>query len=350
MDPLSQLFAHPRAERAFALLMTMRSPWAVEIADESALTLMIGTGGRCDIEAGDAGHRLGPGDIALVRGPTPYRVGDGAGTPTLARIEPGQRCITPDGRPLHVTYAHGMRHWGNDPDGPDTVIVASYPDTGSVGRFVTDVLPDLVVVPAGRVDGGLVGHLRRELGRDGLGQSVVLDRLIDIVTIEAIRAWAADHPPAQAPWLAGITDPAVATALDAIHTQPEKAWTVADLAGAGAVSRATLAERFRRLVGQPPLRYLARWRLALARDLVAEPALTLDAIAARVGYSSGFALSAAFSREYGHSPAAYRRRLTGPARGPDPAPGPALAAPAKAPTAAPTGPDQPTVATNPPDG
>jgi len=319
VDPLSQLFAHPRAERAFGLLMTMRSPWAVHIADGSALTLMIVTAGRCRIEAGDSTHDLHPGDIALVRGPAPYRVTDQAGSPVIARIDPGQRCTTPDGRPLHVTYAHGLRQWGNDPDGPDTVIVASYADAGSVGRFVTDVLPELAVVPAGRIDADPAAHLHRELRRDGLGQSVVLDRLIDIVTIEAIRAWAADHPPAQAPWLAGITDPAVTAALDAMHTQPEKGWTVAGLARIGAVSRATLAERFSRLVGQPPLRYLARWRLALARDLLADPELILDAVAARVGYSSGFALSAAFSREYGHSPAAYRRRLAEP-------PGPAVTA------------------------
>jgi AraC-like DNA-binding protein len=294
--------------------MTMRAPWAVDVADASALTLLIVTGGRCRIEAGGAAHDGHPGDVVLVRGPDPYRVSDAGGSAPIARIEPGQRCITPDGRPLHLRYAHGLRHWGNDPDGPDTVIVASYPDTGSVGRFVTDVLPDLVFVPAGRIDAGLVTHLVRELGRDGLGQSIVLDRLIDIVTIEAIRAWAAEHPPVRAPWLAGVTDPAVATALDAMHSQPEQPWTVAALARIGTVSRATLAERFTRLVGQPPLRYLARWRLALARDLMVDPALTLDAIAKRVGYSSGFALSAAFSREYGHSPAAHRRRLAEPAR------------------------------------
>lgn len=326
VDPLSQLFAHPRAERAFGLLMTMRPPWAVQIADESALTLMIATGGRCRITAGDAAHDLHPGDIALVRGPAPYRMTDHAGSPDIARIEPGQRCVTPDGRPLHVTYAHGLRHWGNDPDGPDRVIVASYADTGSVGRFVTDVLPDVAVVPAGRIDAGLVALLHRELGRDGLGQSVVLDRIIDIVTIEAIRAWAAAHPPARAPWLAGITDPAVAASLNAMHARPETPWTVADLARLGAVSRATLADRFTRLVGQPPLRYLARWRLALARDLLVDPALTLDAIAGRVGYSSGFAFSAAFSREYGHRPGAARRRFVeagttvGSSAGPGPAP------------------------------
>ncbi len=311
MDPLSQLFAHPQAEGAFCLLMTMRTPWAVHIADEGALTLMIVTGGRCRIRRDDTDHQLTAGDVALVRGPQPYRVTDAAGSPTIARIEPGERCVTPDGAPLHLTFAHGLRHWGNHPDGPDTVIVAGYRDVGNVGRFVTDVLPGVAVLPSGTLtDGsGLVELLRLEIARDGLGQSVILDRLVDIVTIQAIRAWAAEHPPAQAPWLAGVADPAVAAALEAIHTRPERPWTVADLARVGAVSRATMADRFTRLVGRPPLRYLARWRLALARDLMAERALTLDTIAARVGYSSGFALSAAFSREYGHSPAAYRRRL-----------------------------------------
>lgn len=317
MDPLSQLFAHPRAEQAFSLVMTMRTPWSVDIADGAALTLMTVTSGRCRVEAGAVGHDLHPGDLALVRGPHPYRVGDRARSPALARIEPGQRCITPDGRPLDVTFAHGLRHWGNDKDGPDAVVVAAYADPGSVGRFVTDVLPDLAVVPAGRIDAAPLTLLQRELRRDGLGQSVVLDRLIDVVTIEAIRAWAADHPPAGAPWLAGVTDPAVAVALEAMHAHPETDWSVAGLARLAAVSRAGLAARFRRSVGQPPLRYLARWRLALARDLLADATLTLDAIAGRVGYSSGFALSAAFSREYGHSPRAHRRRLAAPI---DPAP------------------------------
>ena len=308
MDPLSQLFAHPRAQGAFSLLMTMRPPWAVHIADQAALTLVVVTGGRCRVEAGRIVRDLGAGDIALIRGPAPYRVADAAGSQTIAVVEPGERCRTPDGRPLHVTFAHGLRHWGNSPDGPDTVIVAGYADAGSVGRFVTEVLPDVAVVPGGGLDDGLIAHLHRELGRDGLGQSVVLDRLIDVATIETIRAWAAAHPPPGAPWLAGVRDPAIAAALEAMHTRPENAWTVAGLARLGAVSRATFAARFASTVGQPPLRYLARWRLALARDLLAEPSLTLETIAARVGYSSGFALSAAFSREYGQSPAAHRRR------------------------------------------
>lgn len=308
MDPLAQLLAHPQAEGAFALLMSMRGPWAVEVRDQAALTVMICRSGTGLVTMDADAEPLEPGDIALVRGPAPYRVSDTASSPTLAVIEADQRCITPDGQPLELAFAHGLRQWGNDPDGPDSIIVASYLDVGSVGRLVTDVLPPLAVVPAGVVDAGLVDLLGRELLADGLGQSAVLDRLIDVITIEAIRGWAATHPPRDAPWLAGIDDPVVRGTLDAIHVRPEDPWTVASLAAHAAVSRATLAARFSAAVGMPPLRYLTRWRLALARDLLADRSLTLDAIAGRVGYSSGFALSSAFTREHGISPAAHRRR------------------------------------------
>jgi AraC-like DNA-binding protein len=289
--------------------MSMRSPWAVHVADEAALTVMIVTSGRCRIESSAGPHDLAEGGVALVRGPEPYRVCDAPDSPTLAVIEPDQRCTTPAGDPLDLAYAHGLRRWGNDPAGPDSVIVASYTDIGSVGRLVTDVLPAVAVLDSGALDPQLIAHVAGELAGDGLGQSVVLDRLVDVVTIESIRGWLATHPPGEPSWAAGIADPVVGVALRAMHTAPEQPWTVAELARQAAVSRATLAARFTDLVGIPPLQYLRRWRLAVARDLLADRSLTLDAIAARVGYSTGFALSAAFTRAYGRSPTAHRRHI-----------------------------------------
>jgi AraC-like DNA-binding protein len=309
MDPLTRTMSHPRADGAFTLLMSMRAPWAVHVADEAALTVMIVTSGRCSLESTAGTHDLPEGTVSLVRGPDPYRVCDAPDSPTLAVIEPDQRCRTPAGAPLHLAYAHGLRHWGNDPAGPDTVIVASYTDLGSVGRLVTEVLPAVAVVEPGALDPQLIAHVVRELGADGLGQGVVLDRLVDVVTIEAIRGWLAAHPPAEPSWAAGVADPVVGAALRAMHDRPEHRWTVAELARQAAVSRATLAARFTAVVGMPPLQYLRRWRLAVARDLLTDRDLTLDAIAARVGYSTGFALSTAFTRAYGLSPTAHRRDL-----------------------------------------
>lgn len=310
MDPLTHLLDHPRAQGAFALGMSMRSPWALQVRDGAALTVLIVTSGVCRVLVGRDAHEVAGGEVALIRGPAPYRVTDAAGSADIAVIEEGQHCRTPEGVDLDIAFARGLRQWGNDPDGPDRMIVASYADVGSVGRLVAEVLPALAVVPAGALDAGLTSCLGRELSGDGLGQSAVLDRLIDVVTISAIRAWAMAHPEV-APWLTGAADPVVGTALDAIHTTPEVRWTVAGLAGRAAVSRATMAARFTAVVGVPPMTYLTRWRLAVARDLLADRSLTLEVIAGRVGYSSGFALSAAFTREYGISPHAHRRRLVG---------------------------------------
>ena len=310
MDPLTRLLDHPRAQDVFALGMSMRSPWALQVQDGAALTVLIVTSGHAQVLLPGTAHHVRAGEVALIRGAAPYRVTDDAGSADIAVIEEGQHCRTPDGVDLELTFAHGLHQWGNDPAGPDRMIVASYADVGSVGRLVTEVLPPLAVVPPGALDAGLTGLLERELSADGLGQSAVIDRLIDVVTISAIRAWAAAHP-VRAPWLSGTVDPVVDAALDAIHHAPGARWTVAELARRAAVSRATMAARFTAAVGMPPMAYLIRWRLALARDLLADRSLTLATIADRVGYSSGFALSAAFTREHGISPAAHRRRLAG---------------------------------------
>ena len=108
---------------------------------------------------GLAGHRpgeweLAPGDVALIRGPDPYRVADRRESEPIAVIHPGQVCTTPDGVDLHQSMAHGVRTWGNDPDGADTMVVASYESTSEIGRLVTDALPAVAYLPAGRIDPG----------------------------------------------------------------------------------------------------------------------------------------------------------------------------------------------------
>jgi AraC-like DNA-binding protein len=90
--------------------------------------------------------------------------------------------------------------------------------------------------------------------------------------------------------------------------EPAHAWTVAELAARSGVSRAALGRRFTDLVGEPPMAYLAGWRLALAADLLREPDATIAAVARRVGYGSPFALSAAFKRVRGISPRQHRER------------------------------------------
>jgi AraC-like DNA-binding protein len=133
-----------------------------------------------------------------------------------------------------------------------------------------------------------------------------VDRLIDLLLVAALRAWFS-RPEADAPsWYRAYSDPIVGKALGMLHHHPAEPWTVASLASELGVSRATLARRFTELVGRPPMTFLTSWRLALAADLLREPASTVGAVASEVGYGSPYALSTAFKRAYGVSPKQHR--------------------------------------------
>ena len=110
-----------------------------------------------------------------------------------------------------------------------------------------------------------------------------------------------------ASWLGALRDPLVAHALTVIHGDPASPWTVKTLAERVNVSRATLARRFTRFVGETPLSYLTRWRMELAARHLRDTDDAVGAIARRVGYASEFAFSRAFSRARGDAPGRYRR-------------------------------------------
>ena len=134
----------------------------------------------------------------------------------------------------------------------------------------------------------------------------VLDRLLDLLLLSALREWFA-RPEVEAPaWYRASLDPVVGRALRLLHDEPARAWTVAELADEAGVSRATFARRFTELLGEPPKSYLTSWRLTLAADLLSRTERTVDAIARQVGFSNAYALSVAFKRLHGTRPSAYR--------------------------------------------
>ncbi len=147
-----------------------------------------------------------------------------------------------------------------------------------------------------------------ELDRDEPGQEVVLDRVLDLLLVTALRDWFAMPDTDRPGWLRAAHDPDVGRALAVIHDEPAHAWTVEALARRAGMSRAAFARRFRELVGETPLGYLTGVRLALAADLLSSSDATLETVARRVGYATPFALSAAFKRVHGLSPQQYRDR------------------------------------------
>jgi AraC-like DNA-binding protein len=131
-------------------------------------------------------------------------------------------------------------------------------------------------------------------------------KLPELLLIEVLRLHLANAPASERGWLAGLRDPLLAAAMRAIHTAPERKWTVADLAMEAAVSRSLLDGRFRDVLGLSPIRYVNEWRMRVAQDLLATTEVTVAAIARRVGYDSEEAFSRAFKRAHGQSPSLWR--------------------------------------------
>jgi AraC-like DNA-binding protein len=307
VDALAGLLDGPRARGAFLLRSILTPPWSLRIQDEAPLTLVAIIRGEAWVvpDSGDS-IRLGPGDIAVVRGPEPYTVADDPATKPQIVIHPGQHCATPEGVSMSQAMDLGVRAWGDSPDGPTMMLTGTYHLEGEVSRRLLEALPTLLVLPADAWDCPLIPLLAGEIVKDEPGQEAVLDRLLDLLLIAVLRTWFS-RPDAEAPaWYRAHTDPVVGRALRMLHNNPAHPWTVANLASEVGVSRAALARRFADLVGEPPMTFLTGWRLALAADLLREPDSTVGSVARQVGYGSAFALSTAFKRVRGVSPQEHR--------------------------------------------
>jgi AraC-like DNA-binding protein len=139
------------------------------------------------------------------------------------------------------------------------------------------------------------------------GSAIVLAKLSELLFVEAVRRCIDTLPLDQKGWLAGVRDRFVGRALSLLHTQPAYTWTVDELAKKVGLSRSAFAQRFSDLLGQPPMQYLARWRLQIAAQELLSSGKSLAAVATQIGYDSEAAFNRAFKREFGMPPAGWRK-------------------------------------------
>ncbi|MFD9946854.1 AraC family transcriptional regulator [Nonomuraea sp. NPDC059023] len=310
MDPLADLLDGVRARSAAFCQAILEPPWSLRIADGAMLALATALRGHAWIVP-DGGEPvlMRTGDVAIVKGPAPYTIGDDPATAPDTIVHPGNRLTTMDGVDITDELRLGPRTSGLTPDGSAIVASGTYQVSGEVGDRLLNALPAVVLVPRASTPSPVMELLAQEVNGEGPGQQVVLDRLLDLALIATLRAWFA-RPEAQAPgWYQAQSDPLIGPALKLIHGDPARPWTVALLAEKVGASRAAFARRFASLVGEPPMAYVTGWRLALAADLLRSSDITIDSVARHVGYANAFALSVAFKRVRGLSPSRHR---TGP--------------------------------------
>jgi AraC-like DNA-binding protein len=239
--------------------------------------------------------RLGPGEEYVVPIGSPLVLcGMVAGGATVAGepLSPGGTAMIQPG--ATVTVRAG--------DAGASLLVCGYRSRDS-GIRLTSALPPAAVVATDDPDCVTLLEL---LDRGCGGPAVVRDRLLDWLLTCTLNAWFEQRAPEQPGWFVALADPVIGPALEALHADPARHWTVEELAAQGRSGRAAFAKRFRELVGSAPLAYLRSWRMTLAAEYLADPDVTVGAVARRVGYSDAFTFSAAFKRERGVAPSTVR--------------------------------------------
>ncbi|EFL27862.1 AraC family transcriptional regulator [Streptomyces himastatinicus ATCC 53653] len=306
MDVLSELLDGVRARGALFQRTVMNRPWSLRFASGSPLTLATMLRGRAWIvpENGEP-VPVGPGDIAILRGRAPYTVADDPATPPQTVITSADYCVRDADK----------NETAEDPDGSALLLSGAYTGRGEISERLLHALPDVTVLPDADCHRPLRDLVIEEIARDRPGQQAMRDRLLDLMLLSTLRTWFDQSEAHAPPWYRAMDDPAVSHALQLLHDDPAHPWTVASLAATSGVSRAALARRFTAQVGEPPMTYLASWRVDVAADLLRETDATVGSIARKVGYANTFALSVAFKRLRGITPTEHRAAAQAPSPG-----------------------------------
>jgi AraC-like DNA-binding protein len=240
---------------------------------------------------------LAAGDCLIVKAETKFSLQDELG-----------RRLVPCDRVLSKITGRTVQHGG------DGVLMEMLSGALSFDAAAAEplmaVMPSLVHVRLDEARAHLLQTTLQLIGletaEDGLGASLVIGRLHDVLFVQAVRAWCATEQQAVG-WLAGLKDNRLAASIRAMHGDLARGWTVETLAREAGISRSTFAATFKAVTGDTPLDYLTRWRMYRAKVLLRGSELSLMEIAERVGYETDTALSRAFRRSEGVAPGEWRR-------------------------------------------
>jgi AraC-like DNA-binding protein len=321
LDAMSEVLRTVRLTGATFFSAHFREPWgftspplrvvagAAGLPDTHLVLFHLVLEGRATVRVdGGAETTLGPGDIVAFPQGDAHRVWQGRPARWFDTAPAVRRALAGD---LQVTRTGGA--------GEITRFVCGYFSCERwAGEVILAGLPSMLAVSVRDDDrrGWLedaIRYLAAEAASDHAGRAALLTRLSEALFIETLRRWMDALPGQHTGWIAGARDEVVGRALALLHRAPSRHWTLAALARETGASRSGLAERFTHYLGEPPMTYLARWRLQLAAHLLVSTRQNVIEVAGRVGYESEAAFNRAFSRAHGMPPGRYRRgRLPGP--------------------------------------
>jgi len=329
-DPLSDLLRSVRVRGAVFYYVSCRDQWSAEAPSAAEIAEavmpgcehvmeyhMIAKGNGWAAIAGQPPVRLATGDIVIFPQGDSHILSSAPGLAPLRR-EPDWVFATRNGpKPMPISFHHGVVEAGAPMpvDAADMVAVCGFLgcDLRPFNPLIA-ALPRILHLPASRagdwvarvIDQAVVESNARRPGGDA-----VLERLAEMMFVDAARRYLDSLPENATGWLAGLRDRFVGKAIALMHERPDHAWSVEELARAVGLSRSALHERFVQYVGHPPMQYLANWRIQIGARLLRESNRTVATIALDAGYDSEAAFSRAFKRMVGMPPAAWRRAQNG---------------------------------------
>jgi len=294
-DPLSEVIRLLQPRAIYSKGISGAGRWAVRYSEFGQPGFCAVTEGRCRLAVdGEAPVVLEAGDFVLLPATPAF---------TMSGFDPAPvRLVDPKTEPPPTEEVrHGRQ------DGPaDVRQFGGYFTFGSPdAALLVSLLPRMIHIRGVPRLAQLVAMVGEEAARDEIGRDLVLERLVEILLVEALRASPVDG--AGPGLLRGLADPRIAVALRHLHGDVERAWNVPDLAREAGLSRSAFFDRFVRTVGVPPMEYLMSWRMAVAKSLLRSGGVALDEVARRIGYASASTFSTAFSRHVGEPPGRFMR-------------------------------------------
>jgi AraC-like DNA-binding protein len=294
VDLLKEHLTRARASGGIFARTVARPPWGICLPGTIQLTIHAVIHGEAWLwlNEPEAAIKLVAGDVALVRGGSDHNFAH----------SPHAQCLT-----AHEFFGAEHRDDAQDPDAT-IFLCGAYQFAGDVGgQLLAALAPTLTLSPTHEDPlHDVISLLSRELETTAPGQQTILDRLLDVVLIHAMRAAYRDNPRSPG-WYRASSDSRLNPALRAMHGDPGHAWAVPELAALSGLSRAAFARVFQQTLGQAPMQYLTEWRMTLARDHLRSGDLTLTQIAQRTGYTSPYAFASAFRRHHGEPPGRWRQ-------------------------------------------
>jgi AraC-like DNA-binding protein len=299
MDPLSEIISLLRPSAAVSKPISAKGRWAVryDAYDAPGFTIILSGEAWLTLD-GQEPLRLAEGDFLLLPTTPAFTLGSAPhihGKAVMPRTE-------------------AVRH--GDPDGePDFIALGGSFALDRVNNpLLLSLLPERIFIPAseGRATRfrRLIDLLAEECVTEYPGKELILQRMLEILLVEALRWRSLGDQSVPAGILSGMQDPAIARALQAMHAHVRASWTVSGLASIAGMSRSAFSARFGNMLGCAPIEYLTRWRMAIAKDALTHGKKTLDRIADDIGYESASAFSTAFRKRLGCPPGKFARNGT----------------------------------------